>query len=67
MAKLLNEVSHTFNEYLLIPGHTSRKCVPDNVSLETPLIRFKKGQKSPLTILREVYPCRRRRLWSRCH
>ena len=50
MAKLLNEVSHTFNEYLLIPGHTSKKCVPDNVSLAAPLVRYKKGQKSPLTI-----------------
>lgn len=50
MAKLINEVSHTFNEYLLIPGHTTKKCIPDNVSLEAPLVKFKKGQKSPLTM-----------------
>ena len=50
MAKLINEVSHTFNEYLLIPGHTTKKCIPDKVSLETPLVKFKKGQKSPLTM-----------------
>ena len=50
MAKLINEVSHTFNEYLLIPGHTTKKCIPDNVSLKTPLVRYKKGQKPSLTI-----------------
>ena len=50
MAKLMNEVSHTFNEYLLIPGHTTKKCVPDNVSLKTPLVRFKKGSKPSLTM-----------------
>ena len=50
MAKLINEVSHTFNEYLLIPGHTTKKCVPDNVSLKTALVRYKKGQKPELTM-----------------
>lgn len=50
MAKLMNEVSHTFNEYLLIPGHTTKKCIPDNVSLKTPLVRYRKGAKPSLTI-----------------
>ena len=50
MAKVLNEVSHTFNEYLLIPGHTTKKCIPDNVSLKTPLVKYKKGQKPSLTM-----------------
>ena len=45
MAKFINEPAHTFNEYLLIPGLSTRKCVPDNVSLKTPLVKFKKGQK----------------------
>ena len=50
MAKITNEVSRTFNEYLIIPGHTSKKCIPDNVSLKTPIVRYKKGQKPSLSI-----------------
>ncbi|MBQ2659135.1 MAG: IMP dehydrogenase [Erysipelotrichaceae bacterium] len=50
MAKLMSEVSRTFNEYLLIPGHTTKKCTPDNVSLKTPLVRFKKGEEPELTM-----------------
>ena len=42
MAVFINEPSHTFNEYLLIPGYSSDKCVPANVSLKTPLVKFKK-------------------------
>ena len=34
MAKFINEPSHTFNEYLLIPGYSSAECVPANVSLK---------------------------------
>ena len=50
MAKLLPDVSHTFNEYLLIPGHTTKKCIPDNVSLCTPLVKYKKGETPSLTM-----------------
>ena len=50
MAKYIDEVSRTFNEYLLIPGHTTKKCTPDNVSLKTPVVRYKKGQRPSLTI-----------------
>ena len=45
MAKFINEPSHTFNEYLLIPSYTSADCTPDRVSLKTPIVRFKKGKK----------------------
>ena len=45
MATFITEPSHTFNEYLLIPGYSSSECVPDNVSLKTPLTKFKKGEK----------------------
>ena len=48
MAKFINEPSHTFNEYLLIPGYSSSECVPANVSLKTPLVKFKKGEKSAI-------------------
>jgi IMP dehydrogenase len=48
MAYYYNEPSRTFSEYLLIPGHTSPECIPSNVSLRTPLVKFKKGEESSL-------------------
>ncbi len=48
MAKFINEPSHTFNEYLLIPGYSSAECIPANVSLKTPLVKFKRGEKSAI-------------------
>ncbi|MBR2385181.1 MAG: IMP dehydrogenase, partial [Clostridia bacterium] len=45
MARFINEPSHTFNEYLLIPGYSSAECIPANVSLKTPLVKYKKGEK----------------------
>ncbi len=50
MAKFINEPSHTFNEYLLIPGYSSSECIPANVSLKTPLVKFKKGETSAITM-----------------
>ncbi len=50
MAIFINEPSHTFNEYLLIPGYSSDKCVPANVSLKTPLVKFKKGEEPAITM-----------------
>ena len=47
MAYYYKEPSHTFSEYLLIPGYTSEECIPDNVSLRTPLVKFRKGQEEP--------------------
>lgn len=50
MATFLNEPSHTFSEYLLIPGYTDESCIPDNVSLKTPLVKFKKGEEPALSL-----------------
>ena len=50
MAYFFNETSHTFNEYLLVPGYSSSECVPANVSLKTPLVKFKKGEESAITM-----------------
>lgn len=50
MAKFVDGESHTFDEYLLIPRHTSEKCTPDRVSLKTPLVKFKKGTKPSLSM-----------------
>ena len=43
MAYYYSEPSHTFSEYLLIPGYTGEDCIPDNVSLRTPLVKYRKG------------------------
>ena len=52
MAYYYEEPSHTFAEYLLIPGYTSEECIPDNVSLKTPVVRYNKkaGEKPALTM-----------------
>ena len=50
MATFFNEPSHTFNEYLLIPGYSSSECVPSNVSLKTPLVKYKKGEESSIVM-----------------
>ena len=47
MAYYYSEPSHTFSEYLLIPGYTSEECIPDRVSLRTPLTKYRKGQEEP--------------------
>ena len=50
MAYYYSEPSHTFSEYLLVPGYTSEDCVPDKVSLRTPLVKFKKGEESAISL-----------------
>ena len=51
MATIINEPSHTFSEYLLIPGYTDERCIPANVSLKTPLVKYRKGEEEcPLTM-----------------
>ena len=50
MAFYYDEPSHTFSEYLLIPGYTGVDCIPSNVSLKTPVVKFKRGEKPALTM-----------------
>ncbi len=50
MAYYFNETSHTFNEYLLVPGYSSAECIPANVSLKTPLVKFKKGEEPAISM-----------------
>ena len=51
MAYYYSEPSHTFSEYLLVPGYSSEKCIPANVSLKTPVVKYRKGQEeSPITM-----------------
>lgn len=48
MAYFFEEASHTFNEYLLVPGYSSAQCIPANVNLSTPVVKYKKGEDCPL-------------------
>ncbi|WP_300344746.1 IMP dehydrogenase [uncultured Oscillibacter sp.] len=50
MAYFFSEPSHTFSEYLLVPGYSSSDCIPANVSLKTPVVKFRKGEDCPLTM-----------------
>ena len=46
MAKILEDISRTFNEFLLVPNLTDERCIPQNVSLRTPLVKYKKGEEA---------------------
>ena len=50
MAYYYEQPSRTFSEYLLVPGYSSSECVPSNVSMRTPLVKFKKGEEPSLTM-----------------
>ena len=50
MAHYFSEPSRTFSEYLLVPGYTGRDCIPANVSLKTPLVKFKKGEEPKISL-----------------
>ncbi len=50
MAFYYDKPAHTFSEYLLVPGYSSEKCIPDNVDLRTPLVKFKKGEEATITM-----------------
>ena len=50
MAFYYDTPSHTFSEYLLVPGYSDANCIPAKVSLKTPLVKFKKGEKPAITM-----------------
>ena len=45
MSKIIPDISRTFSEFLLLPNLTTEKCIPENVSLKTPIVKFKKGEE----------------------
>lgn len=45
MAEILKDVSRTFNEFLLLPNLTDERCIPNNVSLKTPLVKYRRGEE----------------------
>ena len=50
MAHIYQEPSHTFGEYLLVPGYSSAQCIPANVSLKTPVVKFKSGEQPTISM-----------------
>ena len=50
MAQIIEKVSRTFGEYLLIPGLTTKECTPQNVSLKTPLVKYRKGEEPAISL-----------------
>ena len=50
MAFYYSEPSHTFSEYLLVPGYSGVEHQPQNVSLKTPLVKFRKGEEPAITM-----------------
>ena len=50
MAFYYDEVAHTFNEYLLVPGYSSSECIPSAVNLSVPLVKFNRGESPALKL-----------------
>ena len=50
MAYFYEDPSRTFSEFLLVPGYSSSECTPANVSLRTPLVKFKRGEEPALSL-----------------
>ncbi len=50
MAYFFDELSRTFSEYLLVPGYSSAECIPSNVSLKTPLVKYRKGETPAISL-----------------
>ena len=50
MPHIIDDISRTFSEYLLIPGLTTKDCYPDKVSLKTPLVKFRKGDRPEIEL-----------------
>ena len=50
MAKVLPDISRTFSEFLLLPNLTTKDCIPEKVSLKTPLVKFKKGEEPKISL-----------------
>ncbi|MGW5679850.1 IMP dehydrogenase [Streptomyces sp. NPDC003860] len=48
--QILEETSRTLNEFLLLPGLTTKDCTPQNVDLTTSLVRHRVGGLSPLRV-----------------
>lgn len=50
MAMFFPGESHTFSEYLLVPGYSSSECIPANVNLKTPLVKYRRGEEPSISL-----------------
>jgi IMP dehydrogenase len=50
MAIIIEGTSRTFSEYLMLPGHSTSKHLPQNTNLQVPVKKFKKGETSSLSL-----------------
>ena len=50
MAQYLNDISHTFSEYLLIPGYTDERCVVENVDVSTNITKYSDKDNSSIKL-----------------
>ena len=50
MPFIYDEPSHTFGEYLLIPNYTSEECTPQNTRLDTPLVKYRRGEEAAIKL-----------------
>ena len=50
MCKILPDISRTFSEFLLLPNLTTKECIPENVSLKTPLVAFMKEEEPAISL-----------------
>lgn len=50
MAYFYDETSHTFSEYLLVPGYSDENCIPSKVSLKTPITKFRRGEEPEISL-----------------
>lgn len=50
MARIVDGVSRTFNEFLLLPNRTRKDCSPSAVDLRAPLVRQTAGEASPIEL-----------------
>lgn len=55
MSTILKDISRTFNEFLLLPNLTDERCIPSNVSLKTPLVKYKKGEEANIMQMCQWY------------
>jgi len=45
-----NEISKTFSEFLLLPGLTTKNCLPENIDLKTPLTKFNRQNEPAIKL-----------------
>jgi IMP dehydrogenase len=50
MVKIFEEISRTFEEYILVPNLTTKSCMPSNINLTTAITKYKNGSSQPKQI-----------------